>query len=187
MNRYLMVVVAVLMLSMSAAAQSAVGSGTTVTDNKFEVAAGYDYTRVNANPASNNLNGGFGSVQYNLLSDQSFAAGVTLELADVTGKVAGVSTNAFSYMIGPTLEYRGSSWFQPFGHALFGDTRISLNNNAGSLSQNKFSFALGGGIDIPIGSGRFAIRPLQVDYLRTQFGQQSQNNFRYEAGVVLRF
>jgi hypothetical protein len=46
--------------------------------------------------------------------------------------------------------------------------------------------ALGGGIDTRI-TDKFYWRIIQGDYLLTQFGGGSQNNFRVSTGVVIRF
>jgi hypothetical protein len=60
-------------------------------------------------------------------------------------------------------------------------------------SNNGFSLLAGGGIDIKL-SHAIAVRPGEFDYLLTRFrnnftnqGAQSQNNFRYSAGVVFQF
>ena len=50
--------------------------------------------------------------------------------------------------------------------------------------------AFGGGVDIPI-SKVFQFRPVEIDYLMTdftnQFNNSSQHNFRYSAGVNFTF
>jgi len=46
--------------------------------------------------------------------------------------------------------------------------------------------ALGGGIDTEI-TGKFRWRIIQGDYLLTQFGGRSQNNFRLSTEIVIRF
>jgi len=59
-------------------------------------------------------------------------------------------------------------------------------------SNNAFDFIIGGGIDIPVGR-HIAIRPAQLDFVLTRFGNgftkgnQNQSNFRYNGGIVLRF
>jgi len=176
----------IIAVAILAAALGTLAQSNTIS-NRFEVAGGYDFTRANVNSGGSNLNGGFGSLQYNFIADPNVVVGLTLELADVGGSISGVGTNAFSYMLGPTVSYRGFSKIQPFAHGLFGETRTSLSFEGQNVSQNKFSYALGGGIDVPIGTGKFVFRPVQIDYLRTAFGSQQQNNFRYEAGIVIRF
>ena len=51
---------------------------------------------------------------------------------------------------------------------------------------------IGGGIDVPL-TKAISIRPVQVDYLLTRFGNgftggnNNQSNFRYQAGISFRF
>jgi hypothetical protein len=46
--------------------------------------------------------------------------------------------------------------------------------------------ALGGGLDYSL-KDKFSWRVGQVDYLLTQFGGGSQNNFRFSTGIIYRF
>ena len=65
-------------------------------------------------------------------------------------------------------------------------------NTSRSPSNNAFDFIIGGGIDIPV-THVIAIRPVELDYVLTRFGNSftagnnNQSNFRYQAGVVFRF
>jgi len=72
-------------------------------------------------------------------------------------------------------------------------TACQLSCNTTARPDNKgWDFVVGGGFDIPV-SKSFAIRPVQFDYVLTRFGNQlgggnnSQHNFRYQAGIVFRF
>jgi hypothetical protein len=61
-----------------------------------------------------------------------------------------------------------------------------------SPSNNAFDFLIGGGIEVPVGE-HFAIRPVQLEYLLTRFGNDfthgnnNQSNLRYQAGIQFRF
>jgi hypothetical protein len=63
-----------------------------------------------------------------------------------------------------------------------------INPNREKVSPNGHpsAFAVGGGIDIPVGHV-VSIRPAGVDYLLTNFSNRfnnsNQNNFRYTAGI----
>jgi hypothetical protein len=46
--------------------------------------------------------------------------------------------------------------------------------------------ALGGGIDAEL-TDKIHWRLVQADYLLTQFGGGSQNNFRFSTGILFRF
>jgi hypothetical protein len=54
------------------------------------------------------------------------------------------------------------------------------------VSDSAFTMAFGGGLDYNL-NRKFAVRVGQFDYLPTRFGGETQNNFRYSAGVVVRF
>jgi hypothetical protein len=104
--------------------------------------------------------------------------------------------------VGPIIKFR-SPHFEPFVETLFGGAHSNVYGNVtkacalacqtvASPSNNAFDFIIGGGIDVPVGHS-FAIRPVQLDYVLTRFdsgfttSNHNQSNFRFQAGVVLRF
>ena len=103
-----------------------------------------------------------------------------------------------NFLFGPQIGYR-SGKIRPFAHALFGISAGSLNAEGPGVpkvevwSDNAFAMALGGGLDYKV-NRLLSIRLGQFDYLRTQFdltlfepGNDAQNHFRYQTGVVLNF
>jgi hypothetical protein len=122
-----------------------------------------------------------------------------------TGTCTGnVQANLFTYNVGPEFKVR-LHHFEPFVEALFGGAHSNVNGNlvkacgvdctfntSRSPSNNAFDFIIGGGIDIPV-THVIAIRPVEIDYVLTRFGNSftagnnNQSNFRYQAGVVFRF
>ena len=60
------------------------------------------------------------------------------------------------------------------------------------VDSNGRLVGLGGGVDIPV-STHFAIRPAEVNYVLTRFGNNftfgnnNQSNFRYQGGIEFRF
>ena len=115
------------------------------------------------------------------------------------------SGDLFTYNVGAVLKYR-KEHFEPFVETLGGGAHSNLYQNlqhnacvnpgvctgSGSPSNNAFDFIIGGGIDIPL-SKSIAIRPAQFDFVLTRFGNNftagnnNQSNFRYNAGIVIRF
>jgi opacity protein-like surface antigen len=80
-----------------------------------------------------------------------------------------------------------------FGQALigvsFGTDSVFPSASGVQSSANSFALQLGGGVDLAL-SRHFAVRPVQADWLRTQFPNDTttvQNNLRLSAGVVFRF
>jgi hypothetical protein len=113
-----------------------------------------------------------------------------------------VQGTLFNYDVGPIAKFR-SPHFQPFIETLFGGAHTSIGSNLanactgcafrGSPGDNSFNFIVGGGLDIPV-SKSIAIRPFEIDYVYTRFGNNNgpynlnqQNSFRYEGGVVFTF
>src|SRR5258705_3709139 len=140
---------------------------------------------------------GYGSFTHSLVIPAGSAAcpGATNCLVTAQG-------NLFTYNVGPIVKFR-TKHFEPFVEAMFGGAHSNFYANLhsgcptcvvtnGSPSNNAFDFIIGGGIDIPLGK-HIAFRPVQFDYLLTRFGNaftagnNNQSNFRYQAGVVVRF
>ena len=173
------------------------------------VFGGYSYLR----NGSSGFNGWEGQGTFNF----NRYLGVT---ADVSGSILSpfsFSTSGFSastyqhvtnYLFGPTVT-AGFGRSAVFAHALFGAAHSSLGAgvnipiiggiSTGLTSANAFAMAFGGGIDIGM-TRHFAIRAVQVDYIRTQFNSidaltsglssslgNRQNSFRYSSGIVFRF
>jgi opacity protein-like surface antigen len=154
---------------------------------KGEVAGNYTYIRINPGGSApgENCHGGGGSAAYNLNS--YFGAVAEVAGCKVTGLPSGTSASAVSYLFGPRLTYRSSGNFEPFAEALFGGAHASASaSGVGSTSQNAFAFAIGGGADYKF-TRSVALRLGQFDYFYTKFGSTHQNNFRLQAGIVLRF
>jgi len=143
---------------------------------------------------------GYGSLRHNLV----IGAGVPPCLGAVSCTVSATG-DLFTTNIGPIVKIR-KRHFEPFFEALGGQAFSNFYGNissecgavigcvAGSKapSNNAWDFIIGGGIDIPLGRV-IALRPLQVDYLLTRFGNgftggnNNQSNFRYQGGIVFRF
>jgi hypothetical protein len=189
---------------------------------KATIFGGYSYLRNGSNNTlsnntlggSNSLNGWEGQGTYNFTPYLGITADVNgmyrtvASFSLLPGLSASANQRLYSFLFGPTVT-AGLGRVSVFGHALFGEAHSSLGAGItlpiiGGLSQgltgaNAFAMAFGGGVDIPL-TRHFAIRPAQVDFLRTQFSSADafstglssssnggQNSFRYSAGVVFRF
>jgi Outer membrane protein beta-barrel domain len=111
--------------------------------------------------------------------------------------------NLFTYNGGPIVKFR-TRHIEPFVETIFGGAHSNLYANVYSVcpncvlaskspSNNAFDFLVGGGVDLTFPGYRLAIRLAQFDYLLTRFGNDftkgnnNQSNFRYQAGIQLRF
>jgi len=116
--------------------------------------------------------------------------GATADFAGVYGTPSvsgiGVDTKLYTFLFGPVVRVPNSTRITPFAHALFGGGHASASVMGFGGSETDFTWAAGGGLDFGL-SHRFAIRPVQADFLQTRVGGESQNNFRYSAGVVFKF
>ena len=161
---------------------------------RYELGVLYDY--VNFHPGSPfadfNNHGASGAFTYNA----SRWLGLTAELGAYRFKnrnLGGTPVNGsiVSYMFGPRLNWRKFDYFVPFAEFLLGGSRGGTTL-IGSGSQNTFSVAAGGGVDVVLGRG-FAWRIAQLDYYMTNFtgpalgGNGRQDNFRAGTGLVYRW
>ncbi len=191
MRKYALLAGSFLMFGVAASAQEAAETP------KVEFGLNYSYLRNNPGGSlqSYNSNGGFGTVQYNL--SKSF--GLVADLgANYVGNANGVhfGNTSFEYLFGPRYTWRHSR-FSPYVQSLFGGERYSNGFDPQSsapllgTSQNNFAAAFGAGLDVTV-SNHFAVKPIQVDYLMTQFSPgggsaiTATNNLRYSAGIVWR-
>lgn len=161
--------------------------------SRAELFGGYEYFHASSGTSgvdSFNLNGwdvaASGFVNHYLGVTADFSG--TYGTPNVLG--TGVSTHVYTYLFGPTVR-AASGKLQPFAHVLFGGAHISGSVNAGgglmlSTSDSGFAWAAGGGIDYKV-APRIGLRLGQFDFLQTHISGDTQNNFRYSAGVVIHF
>jgi len=112
-----------------------------------------------------------------------------VEFGEQYGKVNGGNVRLKTYLFGPQLSLPGP--VSPFLHAEFGFAHQSIGAYTGAVlaspgTDTSFATALGGGLDIPA-VPFFAIRLIQIDYLRTSLYHQTQHEPRVSAGIVLHF
>jgi hypothetical protein len=185
--------------------------------SKWEIPVDYSYARGNgANIKPFSLNGGGGGIVYNFnrffgikgdLQGYGSTTRVFTNVLVVNPLIANtivpqvrVNGNLFTYMGGPQLRLPTHT-LKPFVEFLFGGAHTNTYTNlvkvTGSTvapNNNAFAMAIGGGFDIRVNK-TISIRPFQMDYLLTRFGNsliaggssQNQNNFRYSAGVNFTF
>lgn len=151
---------------------------------KAEIFGGYQLTRVNPGHGINNFNLNGWDAAVNGYFHRY--VGVTADFSGTYGSPSSVSTHLYTYMFGPTLRATNSSPFTPFAHVLFGGAHISGSQGGSSISDSGFAWAPGAGLDVKAGSF-LSLRVAQFDFLQTHISSETQNNFRYSAGLVLRF
>lgn len=153
----------------------------------FEVSGSYQYVRSNPGNGASGINcqGGSGLFGAYLTS----RVGLIGEFGGckVTGLPSGVSSHEMDYLFGPRLYFPTHGRVFPFVQVLFGGERFSAGvAGLGSASSNTFAMTAGGGADVTL-SKHVSLRAIQVEYLYTRFGGDSQNNLRIQSGIVWRF
>lgn len=114
---------------------------------------------------------------------------VAADFSDTSGSFQGAHTRLKTYLAGPQLRFPGP--ISPFAHFLVGGAHEATSSAVGlvtisSPTQNAFATTLGGGLDLKV-LPFISVRPIQIDYLLTHFNSNTQNQFRYSGGIVLRF
>jgi hypothetical protein len=129
------------------------------------------------------VGGGFATNRINLGS----SGGVT--------SIARTRLRLYTFTAGPQFTIRRSDRIQPFARVLLGGGWGSfsanlLENNVPQFTEAKSSdsgFAFGGGFGSDFFFSKGAGMRVAVDYIRTPFFGEKQNNLRGSAGVVFRF
>ena len=147
---------------------------------RVQVFGGYSYARYDTPSfgfsSPTGLNGYTFSPAYNVI--RGFGV-----VAELSGQYT-TNRNLRDVAAGPQFLYsRGKMMF--FAHVLFGEAR-SLVQAGGPQEDSSRVTTLGGGLDYSI-SPRFAVRAVQVDYLRTNLFNTTQDNLRFSTGLVYRW
>jgi hypothetical protein len=172
----------VCLASVSAAAQGG---------SKVDLFAGYSYvhTGPGVGISSFNANGGVGSLALNVTSWGALVAEVGGIHATTIGN-ASVDATAMTFLAGPKISFFHRSKLSPFVQALAGVVRSDSGFNQTTITDYTFAVSPGAGLDWNA-TRHIGIRLGQVDYLLTRMptstNQVEWNNFRYSAGVILRF
>ena len=162
--------------------------------SKAELFAGYQYTHVDTGSSGIDSSWPEG---FDLSGTYYFMKnlGITGDFAYATKSfTGGTDAHLYGFNFGPQVKFR-SGRLEPFAHVLFGATHGTVNETGvGSMSDTAFSMKLGGGLDVAV-AHHFAVRLGEFDYYYTRFsangnfspnGNNSQNNFTFGAGIVIR-
>ena len=152
-------------------------------DNRWDLAAGYEYVHFGSAPFSANLSGIHASLAYSLtdwfavegsvvaaFGGDVFAPGETAKYALITGG-------------GRVFWNRDPRRWSPWVHALVGVAHV--NPQVAGSSKNGFALQAGGGVDYFF-NPRLSFRG-EGDYVLTRLYSGTQNNFQIGVGFVLHF
>lgn len=177
MRKIIGLLLGILALSIPAMAQDA---------PKVEIFGGYSYLRATSGDLGINLQGWNASVAVNANSwfgiEANFSGNYGSPISD---SVLLSNTKVHTFLFGPRIVHRGER-VQPHAHVLIGGAH-ARSDVAGffDVGQSALAFALGGGADIKV-NNRLAIRLAQLDWIRTRFAGETQDNWRFSTGIVIR-
>ena len=141
-------------------------------------------------------NGGTGEVVANVTPHIGLVTNVAVTFANtdfldaLTGRSFHARVTRYTLLFGPRYNFRNSSPFIPYAHALFGLARYQAkfrnhDFSCPDTSETAFAMALGAGLDIRA-SKHIDIRAGQVDYLPVFFSHRREDGLRFSAGVKIK-
>ena len=151
---------------------------------------GYSYNRADTfvvgRSGSTSLNGWEGSLEGKIFPYVGIVADISGQYGAQDTSLGRVTGAVHSYIFGPRVSVSVGR-FTPYAHGLFGIAHESNDSIVPGLSHSDTSFAdaLGGGVDyklIPAIAWR-----VQADLLQTRFFSDTQDDFRFSTGIVVRF
>ena len=170
MKKFIWVTFALSLLALSSQAQQMPAG---------DVSAGYSYFRIGGSGGVN-LNGFSTSAAY----DANDWFGLVGDLGVYRGSPSGVGVTAVTYTVGPRFSIHKSEKVVPFAQVLFGGSHVSASFGGFSGSSNPFTFSLGGGAELRLGSSsKVALRP-EVDYFGLRSNGSTSNCVRMSVGIV---
>src|SRR5271166_3216887 len=145
----------------------AVMSAQETSTPQFEVGLNYSWLHVNSSnyDYQRTGNGGSGYLEYNL----NKTIGLVGDFGGYANTRKGIDNKAMTYLFGPRFNWRHSR-LNPYVQFLFGGAYAWSGPN--STTQNAFATAAGGGLDYHW-TNRISIKPIQVEYVMTQFNSAS--------------
>jgi len=153
----------------------------------FEVSGNYQFVRINpgGGASGSNCQGAAGTAAVNVNN----WLGVVGDFGGckVTGLPSGTSSHEINYLFGPRLSYHTYGRFTPYVQTLFGGVHATASATGfPSVSDSSWALTLGGGADFAM-TKHVALRAIQFEYFRTNFGGTGQNNFRIQSALVYRW
>ncbi len=158
--------------------------------SQVELYGGYSHLSLNGAPSN------MGS------SSNGWQGGAYLHLLGPWGVEADYSNH---YGVNPSLQLGGNRYYvprftelygprftlalpriHPYVHALVGTVNGTAQTFTGRVSENALGMAFGGGLNVKATS-HIWLRLVQVDYIRAQFTNNTQNDMRVSAGLIFRF
>lgn len=151
------------------------------TTPRAELFGGFAY-------GGDNSRGWAGSAAFDVNRWLGLAADFGGQYTSFTSPDSSERIRTHTFLFGPRVSAR-TKRVTPFAHALVGlahtDSRAHELGFDFRATDTSFAAGVGGGLDVNV-NDRVAVRAFQLDYLRTNFYGESQNNGRITVGLVVR-
>jgi outer membrane immunogenic protein len=157
---------------------------------RLEFGLNYNYFHANAPPGQCGcfgLNGGSGTVVYNLTSRWAGVADLMLAHANNVDNTT-QSITIFNYLFGPRYSFRNHTRFVPYGQVMLGGAKEDVNFEF-TINRNAFGFLGGGGVTMPL-KHRFGLTLVEADWIYTRIPNgknDRQNDTRIATGITYHF
>jgi len=182
--------VLLLVLPCALHAQAISMSGALSDVPRLEFGANYNYFHANAPPGQCgcfSLNGGSGTVVYNITSHWAGIADLTVGHAtNVDNSLQNILI--FDYLFGPRYTRRNSSRYVYYGQALLGGAKEDVNFEF-TINRNAFAVLAGGGVTTRL-KGRLGMTLGEVDWIYSRIPNavnNRQNDLRIATGITYHF
>jgi hypothetical protein len=199
MRQVLILIGAVLILSISAAAQGPAGSGSSgsgarvpfaggLEGSKWQIGVAYQYDRFNLTGTPFNTHGLNTSVARFLNDWFALEGDVGGGFGNTGTSTVPASLRAKSLFLGGGMRiaYRGHGRTEPWIHGLGGMQHFRFAQTAGTLGSNTaLAGMVGGGVDYHL-NPRTAVR-LEADVIGSRFFSGTQRHFQVVIGLVFNF
>jgi len=158
--------------------------------SQVELYGGYSHLSLNSAPSNmgSSSNGWEGEAYLHLLGPW----GVEADYSNHYGVNPALQLGGNRYYVPRFTELYGPRFtlalprIHPYVHALVGTVNGTAQTLTGRVSENALGMGFGGGLNVR-GTRHIWLRLVQVDYIRAQFTNNTQNDMRVSAGLIFRF
>ncbi len=158
--------------------------------SQIELFGGYSHLQLNNAPSNigSSSNGWAGGAYLHLLGP----LGIEADYSNHYGISPRVPAKNGRYYVPQFTELYGPRFtlalprIHPFVHALFGTVNGTAELPSGPVSEGAVGLDFGGGVNVKA-TRHVWVRLIQLDYLRAQFTNNTQNDVQISAGLVFRF
>jgi len=161
---------------------------------KVEVSGGWNYQAIKSNDDENWEHfpkGWYADVAFAVTNMWSAVGQVTGNFKTITDSGGALDIDTNSFLFGIRASARGNPKATPFAQALFGATKLKVSQGSFNVSENMFTYQVGGGVNVTASENVQA--RVSADYVRIMPGDASEiadeafQGIRLAVGVTFGF